>query len=85
MLRKIEFTFTDGKINPECHVAVKEPLFREDGTPAGDGETHRAVIDVATADLDADPNLRLSALDRVTIERTIAEAKNGRTILAVSR
>ena len=80
MLRKIEIHFTDGMVNPECHVAVQTPLFDADGNPAGKAKTHRAVIEVATAELEADPHLGLTADEKATVRKTIAEAKRGRKI-----
>ena len=82
MLRKIEFTYTDGQINPECHVVVQVPLFDGAGNPVARAETHRAAVDVATINLTADPHLRLTDADKATVRKAIAEAKRGRTIWA---
>tara|TARA_Y100000310_G_scaffold113816_1_gene112273 strand:+ start:3062 stop:3313 length:252 start_codon:yes stop_codon:yes gene_type:complete len=47
MLRSIEYTFTDGKVNPDCHVETLPEVFDAEGNPAGFGLSHRAVVGVA--------------------------------------
>jgi hypothetical protein len=75
MLKKLEFTFTDGKINPACHVVVEQEVFDADGNSMGLSGKHRATIDVATCDCSNDPLLKLSSDDEALIVSTIDEAR----------
>ena len=75
MLRHLEFTFTDGKINPTFHVVVQQETFDADGDSMGLSGKHRATIDVATCDCSNDPLLKLSSDDEALIVSTIGEAK----------
>jgi len=77
MLKKLEFTFTDGKVNPTCHVVVQQETFDADGNSMGLLGKHRATIDVATCDCSHDPLLKLSSDDEALIVSTIDEAKKG--------
>lgn len=80
MLRRLEFTFTDGQINETCHIETISEVFDADGNSLGLGSKFRAAIDVATMDLDTDPGLHLSPQDKASIRRQITEAKRGRTV-----
>jgi hypothetical protein len=75
MLKKLEFTFTDGKVNPTCHVVVQQETFDADGNSLGLSASHRATIDVATCDCSNDSLLKLSSDDEALIVSTVDEAK----------
>ena len=47
MLRSIELTFTDGKVNEKCHVVTKPKVFDAGGNSLGYGMSHHAVVGVA--------------------------------------
>ena len=80
MLKKIEFTFTDGKVNPSCHVVTVEEVFNEAGESVGVGRNHRTPIDVATADLTKDPKMNLSADEKTSVGAQIAAVKSNHSI-----
>ncbi|MBL6954253.1 MAG: hypothetical protein ISR50_16560 [Alphaproteobacteria bacterium] len=73
MLRKLEFTFTDGAVNPECHVRTVAPLFDGDGKSAGQGPEHVAVVAVAdAAGIDA---ARLTDGEKASVQAQIADTR----------
>jgi len=73
MLRSIKFTFTDGAFNPECHVETQQALFHSDGSPAGSGGRHVAVVAVADgAGLDG---ARLTVVEVAAVAAQLARVR----------
>jgi hypothetical protein len=81
MLREIKINFSkDGEIHEYISVKTDIEVFDGDGNPLGITGGHAAQIDTKSIDLAADPTLKLTADERVTVTKAIEEGKRGKSI-----